>query len=167
MTRSCLKPLSGVCCVLRSLCTAQRLTRDRCSFCAGLTTGTSARVRCLHPPGSTASAQAIVELRMPRDNRSRYFAGQWVFLCVPQLGLLHWHPFTIASEAADDELMLHVGAGGNWTTRLADLAKKQKHVKVRPIPADVPAVPLPLVSRAFNSYGASAQVRRASCAGVH
>lgn len=71
----------------------------------------------------------VIELRMP-NNRGSYAAGQWVFLCVPRLGLLHWHPFTISSSSGDKDLTLHVGTGGRWTNRLAKLAATNSTVKV-------------------------------------
>jgi hypothetical protein len=98
---------------------------------AGLTTGTTASVKCLQPPGSTDENCMIVEMRMPRSASGKYFAGQWVFVCVPELGLLHWHPFTISSACGEEDLTLHIGAGGNWTNRLVRLAQKRKHIKVR------------------------------------
>ena len=64
------------------------------------------------------------------NNRGSYAAGQWVFLCVPRLGLLHWHPFTISSSSGDKDLTLHVGTGGRWTNRLAKLAATNSTVKV-------------------------------------
>ena len=65
------------------------------------------------------------------NTRKKYSAGQWVFVCVPVLGILHWHPFTISSSAQDTEMTLHFGAGGNWTTPVAAFALEGKPIKVR------------------------------------
>lgn len=84
----------------------------------------------LQPLTDESSDASVVELRMP-NKRGSYMAGQWVYLCVPRLGLLHWHPFTISSGGNDKELTLHVGTGGRWTNRLAQLVANESKVKVR------------------------------------
>jgi predicted ferric reductase len=54
-----------------------------------------------------------------------------VFICVPKLGLLHWHPFSIASARRDAKLELFLDASGRWTGRLAALAQEQSECKVQ------------------------------------
>jgi predicted ferric reductase len=72
-----------------------------------------------------------------------FFAGQYAFVCVPELGALEWHPFTISSSPEDalaepgdgSEAGLAASAGtvtfhikdmgaGTWTRRLALLAQR-------------------------------------------
>lgn len=66
----------------------------------------------------------------PRS-RAAFSAGQWVFLCVPRLGLLHWHPFTISSSGRDNNLVLHFACEGKWTSKLRELARERSEAKVR------------------------------------
>ena len=64
--------------------------------------------------------------------RRRFTAGQWVFLCFPAAGVLHWHPFTISSAGSDSELSVHMRCGGPWTDGVEQLADKPSPAKVRP-----------------------------------
>lgn len=50
----------------------------------------------------------------------RYAAGQYVFLQVPALSWLQWHPFTI-SACHGDKLQLHIKTDGDWTSKLRHL----------------------------------------------
>ena len=95
---------------------------------AGLTTTKRASARFIrHRAGGAARH---VELRVP-NTRRKYSAGQWVFLCVPRLGLLHWHPFTISSSGFDKDLTLHFTCRGRWTSKVAALAQEEPTIKVR------------------------------------
>ena len=70
-----------------------------------------------------------MRVNAPRSG-ARFSAGQWVFINVPRLGLLHWHPFTISSSGGDDELVLHAAAEGRWTGKLRELTKDRPEAKV-------------------------------------
>lgn len=39
----------------------------------------------------------VVELRVPLDSRASYKAGQYIFLNVPAISALQWHPFSLTS----------------------------------------------------------------------
>lgn len=69
----------------------------------------------------------ILRVEFPRDNASafRYNAGQYVFLCVPALSALEWHPFTISSSPSDLTVTIHIKQLGDWTHKL--LAYVNKH----------------------------------------
>lgn len=54
---------------------------------------------------------------IPKLRIWNYEAGQYVFLCVPQLSYFQWHPFTI-STAVGREMQLHIKTDGNWTSLL-------------------------------------------------
>jgi NAD(P)H-flavin reductase len=54
-----------------------------------------------------------------------YRAGQYCFICVPKLGLLEWHPFSISSAPFQPEVQLHARVLGDWTERLHALAGEQ------------------------------------------
>ncbi|EDO38325.1 predicted protein [Nematostella vectensis] len=47
-------------------------------------------------------------------------AGQYVFLQVPKISQLEWHPFTLTSAPEEDYFSLHIRVVGNWTTDLAN-----------------------------------------------
>jgi len=70
-------------------------------------------------------ASGVVELCFsgPRGKVFDYKGGQYVFLCVPEISLWEWHPFSISSAPHEPELRLHVRPLGDWTRRLAQLAK--------------------------------------------
>lgn len=73
----------------------------------------------------------LVAVSLPYTGGRHFTAGQWVFLCVPRLGLLHWHPFTIASSGHDSAVELAIACKGPWTLRLAELAATEASAKVR------------------------------------
>lgn len=57
---------------------------------------------------------------IPERRHWKYEAGQYVFLQVPQLSFLQWHPFTI-STCIGREMQLHIKTDGDWTNKLHDL----------------------------------------------
>jgi len=95
---------------------------------AGLTTVKSARLRLVS--ADDGGRAPVVEFAVPNSKRM-YTAGQWVFICIPKLGILHWHPFTISSASMDKEMTLHFVCGGKWTGEVAQLAKTSQDVRVR------------------------------------
>lgn len=46
-------------------------------------------------------------------------AGQYLFLCCPEISPLQWHPFTLTSAPEEDYISVHVRLVGDWTTQLA------------------------------------------------
>ncbi|KAJ4293322.1 hypothetical protein N0V90_008604 [Kalmusia sp. IMI 367209] len=59
-----------------------------------------------------------------------YKAGQYVFVQVPQLSWIQWHPFTV-STCTGKSMQVHIKADGDWTSALHDLAKSgQKSIRV-------------------------------------
>jgi hypothetical protein len=87
------------------------------------------RVRTL---GLEVARPGVARLRVAADFlRGRpLFAGQYVWLCVPAVSALEWHPFTVASPPADaaggeGELQFFIKSmgAGTWTGRLAELAR--------------------------------------------
>lgn len=97
-------------------------------MCAGLTTVKCAKLRLI--PAASSERAPVVEFAVPNSKRM-YTAGQWVFICIPKLGILHWHPFTISSASMDKDMTLHFVCGGKWTGDVARLAAKHGEVRVR------------------------------------
>lgn len=57
-----------------------------------------------------------------------FIPGQYVFVNIPEISLLEWHPFSIASPFLEGQPLLEiyvrkVGGENSWTSRLYDLAK--------------------------------------------
>jgi NADPH oxidase len=50
----------------------------------------------------------------------KYKAGQWLFINVPSISKLQWHPFTITSCPYDDYISVHVRQVGDFTQALGD-----------------------------------------------
>ena len=49
----------------------------------------------------------------------KYLAGQWLWLCIPSISHLQWHPFTITSAPSDPHVSINVRCVGDWTDELA------------------------------------------------
>ncbi|KAG7395464.1 hypothetical protein PHYBOEH_003727 [Phytophthora boehmeriae] len=65
----------------------------------------------------------IVQIQFPRVRKDtgevfKFKAGQYVFLCVPSISSLQWHPFTIASSPSEPMVTFHIKALGDWTRKL-------------------------------------------------
>ncbi|KAL7753528.1 hypothetical protein RI367_001303 [Sorochytrium milnesiophthora] len=56
---------------------------------------------------------------------NQYLCGQYVFLNVPGISALQWHPFSLTSSANDPYLTLRVKRAGDWT---GELFKRIKEV---------------------------------------
>lgn len=49
----------------------------------------------------------------------KYLSGQWLWLNIPSLSSLQWHPFTITSSPSDEYISVHIRCVGDWTNDLA------------------------------------------------
>lgn len=65
----------------------------------------------------------MISCTIPKRRIWRYEAGQYVFLCAPQLSSFQWHPFTI-STCIDRDMQLHIKTDGDWTSKLRGLDLK-------------------------------------------
>lgn len=65
----------------------------------------------------------MITCTIPKRRIWRYEAGQYVFLCVPQLSSFQWHPFTISTCIGRD-MQLHIKTDGDWTGKLRSLDLK-------------------------------------------
>lgn len=71
----------------------------------------------------SASAKTLsadmFELKVQKDPNVNSKAGQFVFVNVPSVSLLQWHPITV-TWSNDDDVVLHIRArGGNtWTQKV-------------------------------------------------
>ncbi|GMF47580.1 unnamed protein product [Phytophthora fragariaefolia] len=68
----------------------------------------------------------ILQIQFPRVRKDtgevfNYEAGQYVFLCVPSMSNLQWHPFTISSSPHEPMVTFHIKALGDWTYKLQSM----------------------------------------------
>jgi NADPH oxidase len=66
----------------------------------------------VHPSGA-------MELRIIKPS-FKYTAGQWLFIQVPDVSSLQWHPFTITSAPEDPYVSVHIRQVGDWTQSLGE-----------------------------------------------
>lgn len=66
----------------------------------------------VHPSGA-------MELRILKPS-FKYTAGQWLFIQVPEISSLQWHPFTITSAPEDPYVSVHIRQVGDWTHALGE-----------------------------------------------
>ncbi|GAA6040015.1 hypothetical protein JCM8097_004739 [Rhodosporidiobolus ruineniae] len=66
----------------------------------------------MHPSGT-------MELRFSKPS-FRYKPGQWLFLNVPEVSRMQWHPFTISSAPDDRWVSVHIRQVGDWTMALGN-----------------------------------------------
>lgn len=66
----------------------------------------------VHPSGA-------MELRIIKPS-FKYTAGQWLFVQVPDVSSLQWHPFTITSAPEDPYVSVHIRQVGDWTQALGE-----------------------------------------------
>ncbi|EPQ60586.1 hypothetical protein GLOTRDRAFT_52896 [Gloeophyllum trabeum ATCC 11539] len=66
----------------------------------------------VHPSGA-------MELRIIKPS-FKYVAGQWLFIQVPEISKLQWHPFTITSAPEDPYVSVHIRQVGDWTHALGE-----------------------------------------------
>ncbi|KAG9289540.1 hypothetical protein G9A89_002313 [Geosiphon pyriformis] len=61
----------------------------------------------------------VVEIQIKKEHISTK-AGQYIFLCCPEVSLWEWHPFTLTSAPEEDFISIHVRVVGDFTRALAD-----------------------------------------------
>lgn len=63
--------------------------------------------------------QDMFELKVRKDRRVNCEAGQYVFVNVPAVSVLQWHPITV-TWSTDEEVVLHIRARGKqtWTQQV-------------------------------------------------
>jgi predicted ferric reductase len=66
----------------------------------------------------------VVRLTFPRD--FEHEAGGYVFVRIPELSHIEYHPFSISSSALEPNVTIHIRALGDWSSRLLDHAAKHQ-----------------------------------------
>ncbi|KAI8916337.1 ferric reductase NAD binding domain-containing protein [Gorgonomyces haynaldii] len=60
----------------------------------------------------------VVEVQFKKDTFQAK-AGQYIFICCPEISTVEWHPFTLTSSPYEDFVSLHIRVVGDWTTKFA------------------------------------------------
>ncbi|KAF1996986.1 hypothetical protein P154DRAFT_565658 [Amniculicola lignicola CBS 123094] len=58
-----------------------------------------------------------------------YKAGQYVFVQIPFISWLQWHPFTV-SACTGNKMQVHIKADGDWTNQLRDMATSGSRIPI-------------------------------------
>ncbi|KAK1942609.1 Superoxide-generating NADPH oxidase heavy chain subunit A [Phytophthora citrophthora] len=75
------------------------------------------QVSMIHLPGNILRIQ-FPRVRADTGESFKYQAGQYVFICIPNISLLEWHPFTISSSPSEILVTIHIKPLGDWTKKL-------------------------------------------------
>lgn len=59
----------------------------------------------------------VVEIQMHKE-KTKTRAGQYIFLCCPEVSIWQYHPFTLTSAPEEDYISVHVRMVGNFTRAL-------------------------------------------------
>ncbi|EEA19645.1 hypothetical protein EYB25_009746 [Talaromyces marneffei] len=60
----------------------------------------------------------VVEIQIKKE-KTITKAGQYIFLCCPEISLWQYHPFTLTSAPEEDYISVHIRCVGNFTKALA------------------------------------------------
>jgi len=75
-------------------------------------------------------SDTIIELSFPKVSGFDYNAGQHIYISLPDISWLEWHPFWFKSCPKMNTVTLYIRKTGNWTSALYELAKKQSEVSI-------------------------------------
>ncbi|CCG83664.1 Putative uncharacterized protein [Taphrina deformans PYCC 5710] len=91
----------------------------------------------------------VCEIQMRKDSCTTK-AGQYIFLCCPEISLHQYHPFTLTSAPEEDYLSIHMRCVGNFTNALAKSLGCDFSVPDKAEPLDVSKVAKNRQSRIVN-----------------
>ena len=77
----------------------------------------------------------VTRVRLKKPAGFEHRAGDYAFLCIPELARHEWHPFTISSAPERDQLTFHVRSQGDWTRALRRLCDAQHTGASQPPPS--------------------------------
>jgi NAD(P)H-flavin reductase len=77
-----------------------------------------------------AISDTVVEVSFPKTANFDYNPGQYIYILVPEISWLQWHPFSISSAPCHGKVTLHVRNLGSWTSALMGLALKGKDIDI-------------------------------------
>ncbi|RKO91938.1 FAD-binding domain-containing protein [Blyttiomyces helicus] len=83
------------------------------------------RVRSVRKPSPMRSFKVLPDgvIRIEFEKTGfTYDAGQYVFINIPAVSRLEWHPFSISTTPLDPLISIHIRVLGTWTAEVAKLA---------------------------------------------
>jgi predicted ferric reductase len=103
-----------------------------------LTWGTDLFIRKIYmawirnPKEATLSivSDTVIEVQFPKTSSFSFNPGQYIYLSVPEISWLEWHPFSISSSPNQGVVTLHIRKIGNWTSELYKLAQTKSNIKI-------------------------------------
>lgn len=60
----------------------------------------------------------VMEIQIKKEKTTTR-AGQYIFICCPEISYFQWHPFTLTSAPEEDYISVHIRVAGDFTTALA------------------------------------------------
>ncbi|KAI0332196.1 NADPH oxidase [Cubamyces sp. BRFM 1775] len=60
----------------------------------------------------------VMELQIKKEKTTTR-AGQYIFICCPEISYFQWHPFTLTSAPEEDYISVHIRVVGDFTSALA------------------------------------------------
>lgn len=60
----------------------------------------------------------VMEIQIKKEKTTTR-AGQYIFLCVPEVSYFQWHPFTLTSAPEEDYISVHIRVAGDFTRAFA------------------------------------------------
>jgi len=89
-----------------------------------------ARTRYPHKAFLKRISETVLEISFPKTAAFAYNPGQYIYIAIPEISWLQWHPYSISSSPKQRVVTLHVRRAGNWTSALFDLAQKKQEVAI-------------------------------------
>jgi len=76
----------------------------------------------------------VCEIQIRKENFAPK-AGQYIFLCCPEISLWQYHPFTLTSAPEEEYISVHIRCAGDFTNVLAkklgcDFEKNEKDRRI-------------------------------------
>jgi predicted ferric reductase len=60
----------------------------------------------------------VMEIQIKKEKTTTR-AGQYIFICCPEISYFQWHPFTLTSAPEEDYISVHIRVAGDFTRDLA------------------------------------------------
>jgi predicted ferric reductase len=73
-------------------------------------------------------SDSVIEVSFPKTAAFAYNPGQYIYLSIPEISWLQWHPFSISSSPYQQVVTIHIRRAGNWTSALFQLASIKTEV---------------------------------------
>ncbi|KAJ2158187.1 hypothetical protein GGF46_003960 [Coemansia sp. RSA 552] len=73
----------------------------------------------------------VIELKIERRGM-KFQVGQYIYLNIPSISLIEWHPFTLTSAPEEDVLSVHIWVAGGWTRKLVELFQQAAVTTLQP-----------------------------------